>query len=176
MHRIRSWSCTLGLGLCLLGLTGVAGATSAVSPLSIEQLTKLSNQVVLGRVGAIRSQAEGAQIFTYVDVRVSAVWKGDAKQRALSVRLLGGEAAGLRMRVIGGPCISTEEEVVLFLGKDGSGRPSVTGLAEGKFRVLRDQASARVVRDLSGIEYLTSQTTKFPQTLAELERAVRAVK
>ncbi|HKU39872.1 MAG TPA: hypothetical protein VJR89_17050, partial [Polyangiales bacterium] len=125
MQRIRSWSCALLLA-GLLGGGGVARATSAVAPLSIEELTKLSEQVVVGRIAAIRSVAEGTQIFSYVDVRVSSVWKGMQKSRAVSVRLLGGEAAGLRMRVVGGPCMSLEEEVVLFLSKEGTGRLTVT--------------------------------------------------
>lgn len=171
---MRFWA--LALGFVVAGLAPTALATSALAPLKIEELTEHASDVVVGRVAGFSSVAEGNQIFTYVEIALGQVWKGKGRDRAgrLTFRMLGGEAQGLRMRVIGAPCFHRDEEVVLFLTRDGSGALSVASLAEGKFSVVRDQSGAHVVRDLSGIEFSDNNQVDFPKTLDELERAVRA--
>jgi hypothetical protein len=171
---IRFWAVTL----CFLvaGLASSAMATSSFAPLKIEELTERSSDIVVGRVAGFQSVAEGNQIFTYVEIRIDNVWKGKGQDKGgrLIVRMLGGVASGLRMRVIGAPCFRRDEEVALFLTKDGSGALSVASLAEGKFSIVRDRTSATVVRDLSGIEFSQNTSVEIPKTLDELERAVRA--
>jgi hypothetical protein len=154
-----------------------AEATSAVAPTKLEELTQRASDVVLGRVTEFHSSAEGNQIFTYVTLRVTEVWKdgGHAKQGSVTIRLLGGTASGLRMRVIGAPCFARDEEVVLFLHQDDKTQNlSVLSLAEGKFSVLRESKGGdRVQRDLSGIEFSQTTPIKFPESLKELESIVR---
>lgn len=176
MQRIRMRLVALALA-CAAGsyVPDIAEATSAVAPLKIEELTKRASDIVLGRVTDFRSVAEGNQIFTYVSVSVTEVWKdgGHARQGSLTVRLLGGTAAGLRMRVVGAPCFARDEEVVLFLHQGDKENLGVISLAEGKFHVVRERTGARVQRDLSGIEFAQTNPIKFPESLKELETLVR---
>jgi hypothetical protein len=124
----------------------------------------------------MHSYTEGDRIFTAVEVQVENALKGDTAGGPLTLKLLGGEADGLRTVVIGAPCISSGEEVVFFLKANGAATYDVVNLAEGAFEVVRsDHGSATLRRDLRGIQYLEESTPPdLPETLEALSDAVRA--
>ncbi len=170
---------TLGALLLLLSAAATAHATTAVAVSDIATLTKRADEVVRGTVGSMRTVLEKQQIFTYIELQVQEALKGAAGPRSVSVKVLGGEANGLRTRVVGAPCLGQREEVVLFLKKD-TVSPSfqIVNLAEGKFSVVRNASGAApgVTRDLSGIHYLENLNISIPTTYEELARAVRAAR
>ncbi|MAF27418.1 MAG: hypothetical protein QF819_08095 [Gemmatimonadota bacterium] len=150
-----------------------AEATTALEPLSIGELSGLSDAVVHGTIGAVRCFAERGNIFTELHVTVAGSFKG-APAEAVTLRMLGGQWEGKRTSVIGAPCLSTGDEVVLFLREGPAGTHHVVNLSEGKFEVVRDAGAPRVQRDLEGIAYVRRRPELvIPETLASLESAVR---
>ena len=151
-------------------------ATTALSMSSIDQLTRQSDEIVHGTVESIESYMENDQIFTEVDIRVIEYLKGKTSDKIVTLKLYGGTANGLRTRVIGAPCLSPREEVVLFLKDIGNGKFCILNLAEGKFSVQTGADKVkRVVRDVSGIHYLHDVNQIIPKSLEELKAAVAAV-
>lgn len=121
------------------------------------------------------SVREGDQIFTYIDVGVREPLKGGGRADTVTLKLYGGEVDGVRTRVVGAPCLSAGEEVVLFLRPNSATTYGVVELAQGKFRVTRaENGTAQVERDLTGIQFLRQSPDLAPTTLAELAEAVRA--
>ncbi|ANM30467.1 hypothetical protein ABI59_14145 [Acidobacteria bacterium Mor1] len=164
----------LSLLLFCLFLVPAAMATSALSPLSVDELRDRSDLVVEGTVQSMESVRENDRIFTYIHVDVSDRLKGAAGD-AITLKLYGGVHEGIRTRVLGAPCMGSGEEVLLFLKANGVGTFDVVNLAEGKFEIVRDGGEPGVRRDLSGIHYLApGDLTAFPQTLEELRQAVRS--
>lgn len=162
--------------LLALALAPVASATSSLAPLTPAELTVRADLVVRGTVGEMTSSMENQQIFTRIEVRPSETLKGRASADTVTLRLYGGVHGRLRTRVIGAPCLSPGEEVVLFLKANGPATFDVVSLAEGKLSVVRPRVGPPVVRrDLDGISYLdASGLGRFPTSLDGLKAAVRA--
>jgi hypothetical protein len=115
--------------------------------LETRDLTLGSSEIVIGTVEATRSywSEDRRHIFTDVDVRVSRSLKGAATQRITLVQL-GGEVDGVRYSIPGGPLFRSGEEALLFVWRDGRGRPQVNGLAQGKFDIERDDSGRATVQ------------------------------
>jgi hypothetical protein len=149
-------------------------ATTGAVQLSIEQLTARADLVVEGEVVSIESFEQDQKIFTEVQVRVLDPVKGEAA-RTVTLRLLGGTVGRQRMTVIGSPCISPGEQLVVFLVPNGPETFDLVNLAEGKFEVVAEPGQPLAVRrDLSGIAYRDPRVPDIPSTLAGLKAAVRA--
>lgn len=158
--------------LCCLGSKQVL-ATSSNAMQTIDQLTKYADLVVHGRVGLISSFMEDNQIFTNIQVSVNELYKGRASSKMVNLRLYGGVANGKRTRVLGAPCLTSGEEVVLFLKSDKRGSFGVLNLAEGKFNVVTDRYGVKKVsRDLSDIQYLQKTQHNIPHLLKDLKEVV----
>lgn len=174
--KVRSpMSTTAAAVLLVLSLSATSAmATSALAPLSIDELTDLSDLVIEGRVVSIESSRENDRIFTYIEVEVGERLKG-LSGRSATLKLYGGVYENTRTRVVGAPCMSTGEEVMLFLKANGTGTFDVVNLAEGKFEIVRDPTGpARVQRDLSDIAYtFPGDPASFPTDLEQLRVAVR---
>ena len=159
----------------LLASPAMAAQAYAVS---VEDLARVSDAVVRGRVAAARPQrtGDGRRVFTVYDVRTSAVWRGRAPAVA-RVRVPGGVAGRLGQRVDAAPSLATGEDVVLFLGRAGPDVFRVTGLAQGKLSV--HGAVARP--DLSRLTFVRTsvragERRSEEMPLAELERRVRSTR
>lgn len=147
-------------------------ASSSAGMLSIDELTKYSDLVVHGRIGSIDSYMSNQHIFTEIEVMVTEQLKGKTDENSVILKLYGGTVNGIRTTVLGGPCLSMGEEVVLFLKSRDKETFDVLNLAEGKFSV--QAGTQRVVRDLSGISYLSAERPRIPETLDELKAAIAA--
>jgi hypothetical protein len=152
-----------------------AWATSAVAPATVPQLAERSDLAVHGTVESIRTAKEGEQIFRYITLRVSDTLKGRTIGDAVTLKLYGGTYDGLSTIVLGAPCLSQGDEVVLFLKANGLSTYDVVSLAEGKFEVVRTASGPTLVRrDLSGISYEQGPRAPIPASLDELKAAVRS--
>src|SRR5690606_12655826 len=132
MQRIRSAVCAFVL---IAGMSASAFATTALRPLSVEEMATRADLVVRGTVERIDSFRDGDRIYTDIDVRVSETWKGDVESETVRVRVYGGSADGYRTIVMGAACWSPYEEAVLFLVSNGVDTYDVLSLAEGKFHL-----------------------------------------
>lgn len=126
----------------ILVVAWVAAALHAttVVPLSIEDLTRASSDVIEGR--ATRSwttwNAQHTLIYTYTTFEVSKNLKGAAAQ-SVTVKQVGGSADGYTQKVSGVRQFQVGEDALLFLrpsvARDGS--LVVVGLIQGNYRMVR---------------------------------------
>ena len=136
------------LSIACLGLLLTASlAATTVLPLTVEELTRQSSQVV--EATALNSwtawNAQHSMIFTYTRFSVSRTLKGDAAGSVV-VREPGGSAGGYTTRVAGVRHWHSGEQAVLFL------RPAptadaleVTGLMQGNYLVSSGAGGQRTV-------------------------------
>lgn len=185
MFRTLQPATRIRLFWCAVALAGLAGvhvmpgttyATSSLGMRSIEELTDRSDLVVRGSVRSIQSFSENSGIFTDIELGVLETLKGSTGEAPTVLRLYGGVFEGKRVVVMGAPCFSTGEDVVVFLIARGAGTYDVVNLAEGKFAVAqRADGTLTVRRDLSDIAYLgTATPPAIPETLDDLRAAVLA--
>jgi hypothetical protein len=144
---------------------------------TVEELARAADAVVRGTVLRRESRLtpDGLRIYTFVDLRVDAAWKGDPPA-AVTVRTPGGEVGRFGQRVDGAAAFADGEEVVVFLSRAGDGW-QVAGLAQGKFAV----AGAQARPDLAGLRRLpraapAGERIAEAMPVAELERRVRGAR
>ena len=120
----------------------VAQATTMV-PLSIEQITDISNIVVRGTVTETWTEPdpETKTIWTYAQVEVQDVLKGNPQTRVIIVEQPGGEFGEKRTTVEGVARFSIGEEGYFFVEELASGRLVSTGMFQGKFNIILDPYS-----------------------------------
>jgi hypothetical protein len=152
------------------GMAASALATTALRPLSVDEMATRADLIVRGQVDRIDSYKDGDKIYTNIDVAIAETWKGEAETTTVRIRVYGGVADGRRTIVIGAPCWDPGEEAVLFLVGNGPGTFDVLSLAEGKFRL--DAGAAE--RDLTGIAFAQPSLEPMPATVDELKDAVTA--
>jgi len=120
---------------------------SVVRKLSEEEMTLLSESILIGRCTAIRSEwsEDGRKIFTYVTIVPQTFLKGDQIPQEITIKQLGGVVGDIVMRVEGSPVFEVDEEVLLFLKSGPNGSYSVIGLSQGKFSIKTDPATGRKI-------------------------------
>ena len=157
-HRPLIGSALIGAA-CLTGLMSVASvatATTALSRLTLEELTDRSDLVLHGDVGAVEFEwVPEKGVFTRITIAPRDVLKGERTEDTVTIRMYGGKYGDLQISMDGAPCMQSGEEVVLFLKANGSDTFNVVNLAEGKFSVDTSAPQPQVLeRDLTGIAYL----------------------
>ncbi len=102
-------------------------------------LTRESSDIVIGTVEATNARwsDDHRRIFTDIDVHVSRSIKGGGGDH-LTLTQLGGELDGIKVSVPGGPLFQRGEEALVFVWRDPRGQAQVSGLAQGKFDIVRD--------------------------------------
>jgi hypothetical protein len=110
-----------------------------VVPITFEELVAESTAVVYARVADVRGRwtADRRSIESLVTLESLRYLKGDLGDE-VTMRLPGGEAAGLLQVLPGAPVLRAGDLVVLFLGARGPAIPSPVGLTQGVFRVTVD--------------------------------------
>lgn len=127
---------TLLLAVALVTLPLVAHATTLIK-LDLKDLTAKSEQIVMGRVLSLDAKLEGGRVFTYVTLQVSERLKGQGDP-TVTLRLVGGRTPDLATLVSGQANFRRGEEVLVFLERPTMSRHLlVTGMSQGKFRVVR---------------------------------------
>lgn len=142
MRWMRSLSIALALAVCMAA-AGPARA-SVVLKMAIEDLVAFADEVVHGDVVSLayrsRSTSGKLDLATDVTLRVKEMWKGASASSTVVVTLPGGRQGDLVQKVVGAPELAVGEEVVLFLERTLTGHV-VSGLQQGKFRVVREPFS-----------------------------------
>lgn len=184
MPRVRRSGWVGGWGGLLLGLAFGVFDVSATRflRLTIEQLASGADAVVLGRVMAVESSRdEGGRIRTRVDLRVEDVWKGTGVGGDCVVWCGGGILGDTEVRAVGQAEYAVGDDVVAYLVRSPSGGWVTLGMAQGRFRVTRDDVTGkRWVRSLfwGGADPGTSPRPSAwpparPLSLEELKRRTR---
>jgi len=124
---------------------GLAHATVEV-PVEFGEMVQGSQLVVHGRVVDVRSQqtSDRRSIETIVTVAVSDALKGRPGD-TVTFRMPGGEVGRYRRVVVGVPQFSSGDDVVVFLRGAPPAMPTVFGLSQGLFRVVRTADGRAVV-------------------------------
>ncbi|MFT5584784.1 MAG: hypothetical protein ACI9VR_002370 [Cognaticolwellia sp.] len=111
-------------------LTAAAGATSFHHPLSLEELSQRSEQVVRGEVTGMDLEMRDGLPWTVVTLQVEDSLKGPSSA-TLTLAYPGGMLpGGVEYRVVGTPLLYEGDEVVAFVH---SGKP--VALAQGILRI-----------------------------------------
>jgi len=170
MNRVRR-RVVLAIAALAMITASFAGATT-VEKMSLKDLAKKSNAIVLARVEDETARYDAnKEIYTYITLRVLEPVKGPKKDEVITIRQLGGTVDKIASIVPGTPAFRKGEEVVLFLTKnDGAGYPWVMGLQQGKYSVTSDDQGRKSVRNEIGGE-LTFVTPGGKATEADAAKA-----
>ena len=147
MNRVRR---TVVLAIAALAmLTASYAAATTVEKMSLRDLAKKSDAIVLARVEDETARYDAnKEIYTYITLRVLEPVKGPKKDEVITIRQIGGTVDKIASIVPGTPTFRKGEEVVLFLTqKDGAGYPWVMGLQQGKYSVTADEKGSKSVRN-----------------------------
>lgn len=150
MNRVRRTVVLVFAALAMI-TASFAGATT-VEKMSLKDLAKNSNAIVLARVEDETARYDAnKEIYTYITLRVLEPVKGPKKDEVITIRQIGGTVDKIASIVPGTPNFRKGEEVVLFLTKnDGAGYPWVMGLQQGKYSVTADDQGRKSVRNEIG--------------------------
>jgi hypothetical protein len=118
-------------------------AATTVVQMNLESLSVGADCIVEATVQrtSARWNDEQNQIYTDVQLDVTAVVAGDCATGPRTLTLLGGVVNDLVLKVHGAPEFTDGENVVLFLYEDASIFVPVVGLFQGKLSVRRDDVT-----------------------------------
>ncbi len=137
----------LTLAACLLSVAGAAIAATTGGFLSIPELTRRADVVVIGTVVGSRSHWDRTRsvIVTDVTVRPTEALKGSVAPPPVTFQHPGGRVGDLVAAVEGVPAFTPGEQVLLFLVRGPDRDLRLLSLFQGKFSLEHDPASgARV--------------------------------
>lgn len=176
----HGWLRSFLAGVALL-MAATLWATTVV-PMSVEELTAASSDVVYGRAGSSHSawDADHRLIYTYTTFSVVRTMKG-ASSGTVVVKQIGGSADGYTQKVAGVRRWTAGEEAVLFLRDSGEpGARTVTGLFQGDFSVKKSATGETVVSNgvpnvssFNPRSHSLSQYRGTQLTMQELENRVK---
>jgi len=170
--------------LLLVSVALVASAVGATTLLALDVagLTTHSDLVVRGTIVSVAPHWSGdnSRIYTDAEVQVSEVWKGPSTAALIAMQP-GGEIGEVGQRIHGVATFTPGEEVVLFLERRGP-RYTVTGMAQGKFRIEPGEGKVIIAHtspdaDLAVLDPVThAVVAKSPVSLPleELKAQVKA--
>jgi hypothetical protein len=168
MNRFRPFL-VVAIAAVALAVAQAAFATSVLK-LTLQELTKKSDSIVMARVDDAVSSWDAAhkEIYTYITLNVLQPVKGNKGGTTITLRQLGGTVGNIASVVPGMPSFRKGEEVVVFLTqKDAAGYPWVMGLQQGKYTVTTGKNGVKMVRnDLAGTELLSLNGKHVDSTTA----------
>ncbi|HID94697.1 MAG TPA: hypothetical protein EYP53_01385 [Candidatus Latescibacteria bacterium] len=128
------------LVLCLASLLSANTAYGKRSMLSLEELVTGSSDIIIGEVKDItaRSDEETGGVYTFVDIEIRDVIKGNSPTEAMVVKVPGGEVDGVKVWAEDQTTFDPGEDVLLFLNPMDDGYYTVYGLRQGKFTIEDD--------------------------------------
>lgn len=118
-----------------------AATIDALKPLTTDELASRSDVIVVGKVTERKSEwnSNKSRIYTRVTLAVDQCIKGDASQKTITIKTLGGEVDGVGELYTHTPSFKPDEKVVVFAQKDKQGSLRVTGGEQGKLIVKKDE-------------------------------------
>ena len=159
-HRLNIFHA--GVLVLLAVLAVPAGLATTLARMDLDELTRTAAVVARARCLATSSRWEDGHLWTLTTFEVTEVWKSETP-RTIVVRLVGGQDGHRTVQVDGVPRFRAGEEVVLFLESSGKGELTVTGWAQGTFRIARDPRTREesVTQDTSGAGVFDPATQEF---------------
>src|SRR5262249_36148364 len=141
----RIWRSALISIAIVIASAGLADATTVVIP-SDDQLIIESRAIIRAGVLSISSSYDAGsdRVFTYVRLRVNAVFKGDVGDSEIVIKQFGGVAGDHATMLYGAPRFAIGERVFLFLDTSSDGTLRVHDEFLGKYSLVRDQATGRL--------------------------------
>jgi hypothetical protein len=140
MQSMKEWILASAVGALALS---AAASASVIPPMTLTQVVRASHALVHGVVVDQFSRWEDSEgnriIFTYTTLRVMHADTAHLPEDAtVVVRSVGGVVDGYHQVLVGEVSFHLGEEVVAFLGLvDGWLHPSVVGIHQGKYTVVR---------------------------------------
>jgi len=124
----------------LFVMCALAAATTIV-PLSVNELTRYSSDVVEAQAVSAYSEwnPQHTLIFTYTTFSVERALKGQAPQ-SITVKQIGGQIGKDSVRVAGVRYFHAGDRSVLFLQQSADGTYGITGMIQGDFRIRREMS------------------------------------
>jgi hypothetical protein len=152
---------TFLLVLTLLCAGDVRSSSALTSALSVAELTKRSDVIVLGTVTSIASDwnVNRTAIETRIDLKVEEIFKGRADHGKITFHQLGGMVGEIASSVGQAAVFEEGERVAVFLFKNKRDRLQLVGFFQGKFAVERRPEGQMAVRRIPGI---SAPVDQFP--------------
>ena len=151
---MKRFSLLLAVAVVAL-LAAQAAFATTVQKLSLQDLTKRSDSIVMARVDDAVSAWDAAhkEIYTTYTLQILNAVKGRKGESTLTLRQIGGTVDNIASIVPGMPSFKKGEQVVVFLTqKDAAGYPWVMGLQQGKYTVIERDGAKYVRNDLTDTE------------------------
>jgi hypothetical protein len=151
------------LALSVFFLLSFAKTQAVMVEVSLEQLVRDADLIVVGAVESVESQMINGKIFSFATISVSSKIKGELEggQDKIIVKFPGGKVGDIGMKVGNSPNYKKDEEVVVFLKNlQGESHYLTAGSSQGKF----------IISD--GV--VLSENIPLDQFLARIESIVKA--
>lgn len=176
------------LFFALLALVPVLRATSVVPP-SFAELVGEADAIYRGRVTRIESRrverpdGAGSVIKTFVTFAIERVLKGP-EQTEIALEFLGGSVGSESMTVTGMPKFSVGAREIVFVQKNGVQFCPLVALMHGRYRIVKDNTTARehIARDngapLTDVTEVETPMVNLPTSIraaSEASAAARAL-
>ncbi len=136
---VKNFTFALALGLGSTFLVSPTEATATTfAPLSVEQMTDVSDYVIRGQVVEVWTEIGGnGHIWTRARVTVTDVFKGPDSPAELIIDSMGGTYGGNVTSIEGRAVFSEHEELISFLSLQKNGRLVPVGKFLGKYSIRR---------------------------------------
>ncbi|MGH9258096.1 MAG: hypothetical protein ACRD3C_26340 [Vicinamibacterales bacterium] len=136
--------CALTLAYCMS--QAVLASATVLLPADFPTVVAESGLIVRGRVADVTSSLAGPRhtIESLVTVNVIESYKG-ASGATVIFRVPNGQVGRYRRIIVGAPEFERGDEVVVFLRGRAPAIPTLFGLSQGVYRVMRDAAARAVV-------------------------------
>ncbi|MGE3310411.1 MAG: hypothetical protein AB7O66_10610 [Limisphaerales bacterium] len=163
---------------------GIDSRATRFARLTPEELARGADVVVHGRVVALESRRdEAGRVFTRIELDVDEVWKGAIGTGICVVARGGGVLGDTEVRAVGQPEEAVGDEWVAYLVRSAAGEWVTLGMAQGRFRVTRDESSGRRwvhnlfwgAPPLSNVARLAAWPPTRPLSLEELKRRTQEI-
>lgn len=137
---------------------------SLVQKMGTNALTSQSAMIQIGEVRRSWSSydPEKRMVYTYVKMVVEETLKG-TPQKEILLRQPGGQAGGVTMKVHGVAQFKPGEKALVFAQIDADGAPTVTGLAQGKYRIYKDPKTGLDMASFKAPKNLEFASVGMPQ-------------
>jgi hypothetical protein len=145
--RSRFWA-PLGVALAIGGLVSAV----SVRPLSLQELSSGSDDIVYAKVNKVESYWKDQKIETRVTLAPYETWKGPASQ-LVQVTVPGGTVGNITMRCSEAPTFHEADDVVCFL-RNRDGGKHVYGWFRGQYTVVGGR-----VREMQNVAIATFRAT-----------------
>jgi len=145
--------------LTLAALCLPQALATTLARMSVRELAQQSTYIARVRCVTAVTMADMNLVWTVSTFEVAEAWKGTPPPR-FTVRLPGGVAAGLRVRVEGAPRFSAGEDLVLFLAEGRGRQMNIVSWAQGTFRIRKNLRTAveLAVQDTAGLQLLDARS------------------